>query len=192
LFFVSLLLFVFFEGIAPAATWQAEMNVRVYSPNVPLIHSKASFYQKDQKLRIVPSDSEEYKLYDFERGLAIRIFPRDRIYFEKPLSLANTIKAMKEAWISAPPPFEESRILLRKGLFQGKQAALYFMIFSNKDQRAYALRWLTDDAESLPLRIIYPGSARETIILDYLPLKAQEIPPDSFDPPADYLNLNPF
>jgi len=192
LLFSAALLLGPFKGSGRSAEWQAELATRVYSPKIPLIQSKARFYQKGAKIRIEPSDSEEYKLYDFEQGLVVRVFPRDQIYFEKPLSIASTIKAMKEAWIPAPPPFEERRILLRKGIFKGQKAALYFMIFTNRNERAYALRWLSDNEAESPLRIIYPGSARETIILDYRPVGGKKMPPGFLDPPAEYLSLNPF
>jgi len=175
-----------------AATWQADFTIRVSSPRTQTIFFKGRFYQSGTKVRIEPKDSDEIDLFDFDAKIGIRIFPKDRIYFTSPLSAIKMIKAIKEAWITAPLPYLESKILLWTGDIRGKAGRLYFVTLSRNNQKLYVLRWLTDDAHELPLRIIYPGPANETIIVDYEPVISEVFSEDYFNPPADYLSLNPF
>ncbi len=175
-----------------AATWQADFTIRVSSPRTQTIFFSGKFYQSGAKVRIEPKNSDEIDLFDFEAKIGFRIFPKDRIYFTSPLSAIKIIKAIKEGWITAPLPYLESKVLLWTGDIKGKAGRLYFVILSLNNQKSYVLRWLTDDADELPLRIIYPGPANETIIVDYEPLLSEHFSDNHFTPPTDYLSLNPF
>lgn len=175
-----------------AATWQADFTIRVSSSRTQTIFFKGRLYQEGTTVRIEPEDSDEVNLFNFESGIGIRIFPKDRIYFTKPLSSAKIIKAAKEAWITPPPPYRELKTLLWTGEVKGKAARLYLMTLELKNLKSYALRWVSDDSHERPLRIIYPGPANETVIVDYEPLSKKPFSADYFEPPADYLSLNPF
>ena len=175
-----------------AATWQADFTIRVFSPRTQPVFFSGTFYQKDAKVRIEPEGSDEVNLFDFEARLGIRVFPKDRIYFTTFLSTAKIIKAAKEAWITAPLPYRESRTLLWRGKLKGKLARLYLMTLALGNKTTHQLRWVTDDLYETPLRIIYPGPANETVIVDYEPTAGETFSADHFEPPADYLSLNPF
>ncbi len=197
---IRLLRFFFFVilsasvGLFPAhaATWQADFSIRVLSPKVKEISTRGAIYRKDFKIRIEPSGSTEVDLYDFEQSLEMRIFPADQIYFVSPLPLSKRIKGMKEAWVPPLPPFKETRILFKEDLFQGKTAKLYFVILERSGQKAYLFRWIGADPEAPPLRVIYSGTARETIIVDFTPRPGTLPSADYFNPPSNYLSLNPF
>lgn len=190
LFLLSLL--VAWNTTAQAIDWQATFEIRVFSPRTPLIAAQGKFYLSGSKVRIEPAGSDEINLFDFEHLVGIRIFPADRIYFETPLSLAKIIKALKEGWILPSEPFRQEKILLRKGLFNKRKGRLYLIILESRGQRAYSLRWVTDDETEIPLRVIYPAPANETVIVDYHQIKRNIRPPEYFNPPPTYLSLNPF
>jgi hypothetical protein len=185
-------LFVFEENSVSAANWQADFTIRVSSPRTQPILFNGIIYQEGTKVRIEAKGSEEIDLFDFEARVGIRIFPEDRIYFTSILSEAKVVKAIKEAWIPAPKPYQESLILLWKGDIRGKAARLYFVTLELKGRKAYQLRWVTDDLNETPLRIIYPGPANETVIVDYDARTEETLPNNHFEPPQDYLSLNPF
>jgi len=194
-FFLKLLilaLIILGAQSAPAATWQADFTIRVSSSRTQTIFFKGRLFQKDLKVRIEPADSEEVNLFDFKAGIGIRIFPKDRIYFTKPISRAKMLKAAKEAWISAPLPYQEKRTLLWTGSIKGKAARLYLITLALNNHKSHQLRWVSDDQHEAPLRIIYPGPANETVIIDYEPILTEEFPINHFEPPANYLSLNPF
>ncbi len=175
-----------------AATWQADFTIRVSSPRTQTILFSGTFYQEGLKVRIEAAGSEEVNLFDFKSGIRIRVFPKDRIYFTNPLSAAKIIKAAKEAWITAPLPYLESKILLWTGEIKGKAARLYLMTLTQSSLKSHALRWVTDDLHETPLRIIYSGPANETVIVDYEPISGKKFSADYFEPPTNYLSLNPF
>lgn len=175
-----------------AKAWQADFHIRVYSPKVKTIVYEGKLYLKGLKARIEPRGSKEINLYDFEEKTEIRIFPEDEIYFRKSLSLAKRVKAAKEGWGPMPETFREKKILLRKGLFKGQAARLYFVTIERKTQIAYMMRWMTDTPTPLPLRAIYSGSGRETIIVDFEPMQDLTLSDETFNPPTSYLSLSPF
>ncbi|MFQ5597456.1 MAG: hypothetical protein ACE5GK_05335 [Nitrospiria bacterium] len=149
-------------------------------------------YQAGLRVRIEPNDSKEVDLYDFEARTHMRVFPADRIYFTSALSDAKIIKASLEGWIPPPARFRVSKTFLREGQFKDGAGRLYFYQYKKKGGNLYALRWVTADREERLLRIIYPGSANETIIVDYDRIKTTKLSSDYFRPPADFLSLNPF
>lgn len=175
-----------------AKAWQANFQIRVYSPKVKTIVYEGKLYLKGLKARIEPTGSKEITLYDFEGKTEIRIFPEDGIYFRKSLSLAKQVKAAKEGWGPMPETFHEKKILLRKGSFKGQAARLYFVMIERKTQTAYMMRWMTDTPTPLPLRAIYSGSGRETIIVDFEPMQDPTLSDEIFNPPVSYLSLSPF
>jgi len=189
---IAFLTILLLDSAALAGDWQADMSIRILSPRTQEGSFHGKFYQSGLKVRIEPRGSKEVNLYDFEHRLLIRIFPEDKIYFKSPLSLAKIIKASKEGWISPPAPYEESKILLRKGIFKEIEGRLYLMVLESEGKRAYSLRWVTDDQAEHPLRVIYPAPADQTVIVDYAPITETKIAPDFFEPPADFLSLNPF
>ncbi len=168
-----------------ATEWQAEFFIRVLSPKVKEISSKGKLYRKGHKIRIEPHDSNEIFLYDTAQSEEIRIFPQDELYFLKPLLLAKQVKGMKEGWVSPHPPFEETQILFREDFFRGVPAKLYFVTLKRLKQKAYLFRWMSTQNPAIPLRVIYPGTARETIIVDFKPLSGDPPPADFFDPPPN-------
>lgn len=180
------------QSHAQARSWQTDFRIQVFSPKVKTILYEGKLYLNGLKARIEPAGAKEIDLYDFEAVTEVRIFPEDGIYFRKPLSLAKQVKAAKEGWGPMPPTFHEKKILLRKDRFKGRAARLYFVMIQRKMQTAYMLRWMTDDPQPLPLRAIYSGSGRETIIVDFDPRQDKPLPDNIFAPPADYLSLNPF
>ncbi|VAX26617.1 hypothetical protein MNBD_NITROSPIRAE01-944 [hydrothermal vent metagenome] len=190
--FVIVLLLFSADLHAQMPAWQTNFRLQVFSPKVKTIVYEGKLFLKGLKARIEPSDAEEIDLYDFETQMEIRIFPKDGIYFRKSLSLAKQIKAAKEGWGPMPESFHEKKVLLRKGNFKGQAARLYFITIERQTQTAYMMRWVTDEAMPLPLRAIYSGSGRETIIVDFEPKKDANLRDEMFTPPSDYLSLNPF
>ncbi len=191
-------LFVIVFFLSPVAlhaqmpAWQTDFRIRVFSPKVKTIVYEGKLFLKGLKARIEPADATEIDLYDFGAKTEIRIFPKDGIYFRKPLSLAKQIKAAKEGWGPMPESFHEKKVLLRKGTFKGQAARLYFIRIERQTQTAYMMRWVTDEATPLPLRAIYSGSGRETIIVDFEPNKDAILSDVTFTPPSHYLSLSPF
>jgi len=190
-FFLSLLLLSPLAQ-AYAETWQADFKIRVLSPKVKPIFYAGKLAVHHLKARIETGESKEINLYNFETLSEVRIFPEDQIYFKKPLSLAKQVKAAKQGWGPMPASFHEKSVLLRKGQFKGRAARLYFVTIHRGNQTAYLMRWMSDEAAPLPLRAIYTSSGRETIIVDFDPSREAPPAPDAFDPPKDYLSLNPF
>jgi hypothetical protein len=180
--------------VAPlsARMWTADLHVTVLSTKVQKIIFSGKFYQKDLQVRFEPTGSEEINLYDFERSVGTRIFPSDRIYFEKPLTRARILKAMTEGWILPVSPHREERVFLREGRVKGLKARLYYNTIGTKGKKNYSLRWESDDEEAVPIKIIYPSSGRETIIVEYNNLEVKPINTEIFQAPKDFMNLNPF
>ncbi|HIE64752.1 MAG: hypothetical protein ABGX83_07880 [Nitrospira sp.] len=175
-----------------ARMWTADLHVTVLSTKVQKIELRGKFYQNDLRVRFEPSGSEEIVLFDFERSVGTRIFPSDRIYFEKPLTRARILKAMKEGWIIPAPPYREERVFLREGRVKARKARLYLIIIVTNKKKDYSLRWESDDEEAVPIKIIYPSSGRETIIVEYNHIELKPINDEIFQPPKDFMNLNPF
>lgn len=194
LFFCCVLFLSFLYPAFPtsAASWQGDFNIRVFSPRTETILFSGKIFQKELKVRIEPSGAKEIALYDFERSEKMRIFPDDQIYFRTTLSLAEQIKAVKEAWVAPPAPYTISRILLWSGRLEAKAARLYLVTLEREGSQAYSLRWVSQEHPERVLRIVYPGPANETVIVDYKPVTGEPPPPDFFIPPPEYLSLNPF
>ncbi|MFQ5950386.1 MAG: hypothetical protein ACE5J1_06850 [Nitrospiria bacterium] len=191
--FLSIFFLILIDTASPPAImWTADLQITVHSPKVPKISFSGKFYQSGLHVRFEPSGSEEINLFDFERSVGFRIFPSDRIYFEKPLTRTRILKAVKEGWIPPAPPHLEKRVFLRKETIKEMKARLYLIIIETKGKKTYSLRWETADEAAIPLKVIYPGTGYETIIIDYNHIEVKAIDPDTFQPPADYLNLNPF
>lgn len=180
------------EIFASEKSWTADFKTTVLSSNGRKIVFTGKFYQNGSKVRFEPDGAGEIDLYDFERASGIRLFQEDRIYFESRLTSARLMKAAREGWIPAPPAVPEKRILLREGTLKEREARLYLIIMGEKDQRSYSLRWTTDDEAALPLQVIYPASGYETVIVEYDGLRVEPVGPEHFEPPADFLNLNPY
>ncbi len=192
LFFVIFLLLFPVQLHAQKPVWQTDFRIRVFSPKVKTIVYEGKIFLKGLKARIEARDATEINLYDFEARTEIRIFPEDGIYFRKSLSLAKQVKAAKEGWGPMPASFHEKKILLRKGTFKGQAARLYFIMIERQGQTAYMMRWVTDDDMLLPLRAIYSGSGRETIIVDFEANTDGPLGDETLNPPSHYLSLNPF
>jgi len=190
--FLNILLILPLEVSAFSERWQANFSIRVFSPRVKTIFFKGKIYINKLNVRVEQEGSDEVNLYDFGQAVSIRIFPVDRVYFENPISHAKIIKAIKEGWVSPTKQFRTTKILLRRGMFNNQKARLMLITLKNKQQKAYLLRWETDNVGARPLRVIYPGSADETIIVDYHLLSEKPLPQESFYPPIEYLSLNPF
>ncbi|MFQ5579120.1 MAG: hypothetical protein ACE5FZ_00770 [Nitrospiria bacterium] len=191
---IFLPIFFLLAHVTPLAArmWTADFHVTVLSTKVQKIEFSGKFYQKDLRVRFEPTGSEEINLFDFERSVGIRIFPSDRIYFEKPLTRARILKAIKEGWILPESPYREERIFLRGGEVKGRKAHLYLIIIVTDGEKNYSLRWELDDEEAVPIKVIYPSSGRETIIVEYNHIEIRPIDAGIFQPPKDFLNLNPF
>jgi hypothetical protein len=172
-------------------SWTADFKTTVFAPNGSKIVFTGKFYQNGSKVRFEPTGSGEIDLYDFERASGVRLFPEDRIYFETRLTPARMMKAAKEGWISTKT-YPEKRILLMEGSVKERKARLYLIILGEADPKAYSLRWTTADEAALPLQVIYPASGHETVIVEYDRLQVEPVHPEQFDPPADFLKLNPF
>ncbi len=175
-----------------ARMWSADLHVTVLSTKVQKIVFSGKFYQKELQVRFEPSGMEEIDLFDFERLIGTRIFPSDRIYFEKPLTRARILKAITEGWIVPAPTHREERVFLREGTVKGLKARLYLIIILTNGKKNYSLRWESDDEEGIPIKVIYPSSGRETIIVEYNHIEVKLINAEIFQPPKDFLNLNPF
>ncbi len=187
-----LILLVCVPEAVRAEAWQGRFSIRVLSPRTAPILFSGKIFQSGSRVRIEPDGSKEIALYDFERTLKFRIFPEDQIYFKTVLSIADGIKAAKEGWSGPPALYISEKILLRRGRFEEKAARLYLVILQREGKQAYSLRWVSDDAREGVLRVVYPGPADETVIVDYDHASGEIPPEDFFDPPADYLGLNPF
>ncbi len=193
LFFpIFLLLLSVNASTAQVNTWQAQFNIRVLSPDVKEIRDTGRIYRSGFSVRIEQEKSNEIFLYDFDQSLEFRLFPGDQIYFEKPLPISKRIRGIKEKWIPITQGFQETKILFRDDEINGIPAKLFFVTLKKNGQSAYFFRWVSADKNATPLRVIYHGSARETIIVDFTPIKEQSISPDFFKPPKNYLSLNPF
>jgi hypothetical protein len=193
--FISLFPFLPFlppEISAAEKSWTADFKTTVHSPNGRKILFTGKFYQSGSKVRFEPDGSAEIDLFDFERAIGIRLFQEDRIYFQNRLTSARLVKAAKEGWIAPPPAFPEKRILLREGTIKEREAQLYLVILGEKDRKSYSLLWTTADEAALPLQAIYPASGYETVIVEYDQLRVEPVGPEHFEPPADFLNLNPY
>lgn len=180
------------ETPASEKSWTADFKTTVLSSNGRKIVFTGKFYQNGLKVRFEPAGAGEIDLYDFERAAGIRIFQEDRIYFESRLTAARLLKAAREGWVPAPPAYPEERILLRKGTIKERGARLYLIIMGEKERKSYSLRWTTDDEPALPLQVIYPASGYETVIVEYDGLRVEPVGPEHFEPPAGFLNLNPY
>jgi hypothetical protein len=193
LFFLS---FVFFlltaQAPSPPPTWVADLTLTLLSPYHVPITARGTFYQNGSMIRYEPAGSEEIDLYDLKQMEELRLFPADRIYFRARLGPARILKAVREGWMPAPAPLAEKRILLKEGTIKEREARLYFIILEEKGGKWYSLRWVTADPAEFPLRTIYPASDSETVIADYDSLRTEPSDPARFEPPADFLSVNPF
>ncbi len=178
--------------VASEKSWTADFKTTVLSSNGRKMVFTGKFYQNGLKVRFEPTGSGEIDLFDFERASGIRLFQEDRIYFQNRLTSARLLKAAREGWIPAPPAHPEKRIFLREGVVKEKEARLYLIVMGEKNQRSHSLRWVTADAAALPLQVIYPASGYETVIVEYDDLRVEPVGQERFDPPADFLNLNPY
>ncbi|HZR45619.1 MAG TPA: hypothetical protein VFA47_02850, partial [Candidatus Manganitrophaceae bacterium] len=179
------------EASAAERSWIADFKTTVLSPTGRQILFTGKFYQSGSKVRFEPTDSAEIDLFDFGRAIGIRLFQEDRIYFQNRLTSARMAKAVKEGWIAPPPAVPEKRILLREGTIKEREARLYLVILGQEDQKVYSLLWTTADEAALPLQAIYPASGYETVIVEYDRIRIEPVGPEHFEPPADFLNLNP-
>lgn len=186
--------FLFLSGqtAPPSKSWTAQVQTTVLHPNGHKILFSGKYFQNGSKVRFEPGGSEEIDLYDFSESKERRLFPADRIYFESLLTPARLIKAVIEGWTPAAPQHQERRIFLRNGAFNGKEAALFLITLLEKGETRYALRWVTADESAFPLQVIYPSRGYETVIVHFNDIRTEPFDPALFDPPADYLNLNPF
>lgn len=180
------------EGAAAEKSWTADFKTTVLSPTGRQILFTGKFYQSGSKVRFEPAGSSEIDLFDFERASGIRLFQEDRIYFQTRLTSARMTKAVKEGWTAPPPSIPEKRILLKEGTLKEREARLYLVILGEKDQKVYSLLWTTADEAALPLQAIYSASGYETVIVEYDRLRVEPVGPEHFEPPADFLNLNPY
>lgn len=195
--FFLILILSFFPFLLPKTSaaeksWTADFKTTVLSPSGRQILFTGKFYQTGSKVRFEPTGSTEIDLFDFERGSGIRLFQDDRIYFQNRLTSARLAKAVKEGWIAPPPSVPERRVFLREGTVKGREARLYLVILGETDQKAYSLLWTTADEAALPLQAIYPASGYETVIVEYDQIRVEPVGPEHFQPPADFLNLNPY
>ncbi len=170
----------------------ADLTLTLLSPYHAPITAKGVFYQSGPKVRQEPAGSEEIDLYDLKQMEEIRLFPADRIYFKTRLGPARTLKAVLEGWMPAPTPVTEKRLLLREGEIKGKSARLYLILLEEKGNKWHSLRWVTSDEAEIPLQVIYPASDYETIIADYDSLRTEPSDPARFEPPPDFLSVNPY
>lgn len=191
-FFSFLFFFLTAQASSPPPMWIADLTLTLLSPYRAPIIAKGNFHQSGLKIRYEPAGSEEVDLYDLNQMEERRLFPADRIYFKAKLSPARILKAVREGWMPPPAPLAEKRTLLRQGEFKGKEARLYFIILEEKGKQWYSLRWVTADAAEFPLRTIYPVSDFETVIADYDALRTEPSDPPRFEPPAEFLSVNPF
>lgn len=193
---VFLSFFFFFlltaQAPSPPPTWVADLTLTLLSPYHAPITAKGAFFQNGSKIRYEPAGSAEIDLYDLKEMEERRLFPSDRIYFRARLGPARILKAVREGWLPPPAPLEEKQILLREGAFKEKAARLYFIILEEKGKKWYSLRWVTADPPEFPLRTIYPASDFETVIADYDSLRTEPLDPARFEPPAEFLSVNPF
>jgi len=180
------------EAFAAEKSWTADFKTTVLSSTGRQILFTGKFYQSGPKVRFEPTGSAEIDLFDFDRASEIRLFQEDRIYFQNRLTLARLAKAVKEGWIAPPPAIPEKRILLREGTVKEREARLYLIILGERDQKVYSLLWTTADEAALPLQAIYPASGYETVIVEYELLRIEPVGPEHFEPPAAFLNLNPY
>lgn len=193
MFFLSLFYFLLTaQGPSPSSTWVADLTLTLHSPYRAPITAKGAFHQNGSKIRYEPAGSEEIDLYDLEQMEELRLFPNDRIYFRARLGPARILKAVREGWLPPPAPLTEKRILLREETIKGREARLYFIILEEKGKKWYSLRWVTADTAEFPLRTIYPASDFETVIADYDSLRTEPSDPARFEPPAEFLGVNPF
>ncbi|MFY9268752.1 MAG: hypothetical protein WAO55_03270 [Candidatus Manganitrophaceae bacterium] len=188
------LIFLFAAGgTQPTSIWVANIKMTLFSPYLSNpIHSGGKFYRSGSKIRYEPTGSEEIDLYDLQRLVEIRLFTKDRIYFETRLTPARLLKALREGWLSPPEPIRERRILLRTGEITGRTARLYLVLLEESGRRWHSLRWVTADDAELPIRVIYPASDYETAVIDYDPLPMEPADPALFLPPPGFLSVNPY
>jgi hypothetical protein len=177
---------------SPLPTSVADLTLTLISPYHAPITARGTFLQSGSKIRYEPAGSEEIDLYDLKQMEELRLFPADRIYFRSRLGPARILKAVREGWLSAPAPITEKRILLKEESFKEREARLFLIILEEKGKKWYSLRWVTADAAEFPLRTIYPASDFETVIADYDSLRTEPSDPARFEPPAEFLNVNPF
>ena len=176
--------------LSPPFSRQADTTTTVVSPSGRSISSTGKIYLQRSKVRFEPANSEEIDLFDFEQMKAIRLFPADRIYFESRITPARRFKALQEGWISAAAPDAEKRVFLTEGVVKEKPARLFLFILGEEGRRAYSLRWIA--ADGAPLRIIYPATEYETVIVDYDHYQTEPKESNLFEPPPGFLNVNPY
>lgn len=170
----------------------AELTLTLLSPYHASITSKGTYHQSGLKIRYEPAGSEEIDLYDLKQMEEIRLFPADRIYFKTRLGPARILKAVREGWMPPPPPLTEKRTLLREGPIKERDARLYFITLEEKGKKWYSLRWVSADEAEIPLQVIYPASDFETVIADYDSLRTEPSDPARFEPPPDFMSVNPY
>ncbi len=186
------LFFFFLTGETPAPVRVADLTLLLLSPYHAPITAKGVFHQSGNLIRYEPAGSEEIDLYDLKQMEEIRLFPADRIYFRTQLGPARILKAVREGWVSAPQPLSEKRILLREGEIKERRARLYFITLEEKGKKWHSLRWVSADEAEIPLRVIYPASDYETVLADYDSLRTEPADPARFEPPADFMSVNPY
>ncbi|MBI3803158.1 MAG: hypothetical protein HY282_05285 [Nitrospirae bacterium] len=177
---------------APPPATTADLTLTLHSPYHAPITAKGRFYRSGLSIRYEPEGTEEFDLYDLTRREEIRLFPRDKIYFQIRLGPARLIKAIQEGWLPPPAPYKETRILLNEGSLKGRDARLYLVLLEEKEKRWHSLRWVTADASEIPLQVIYSASDYETVIAEYSALQTEPVDPDRFKPPSDFLSVNPY
>lgn len=191
-FLLPLLFLLLAESPAPPPAALADLTLTLHSPYYAPITARGRFYQTGSMIRYEPEGSEEFDLYDLERQEEIRLFPKDKIYFQVRLGPARLVKAIQEGWLPAPAPYKERRILLREGRIKEREGRLYLILLELKEKRWHSLRWVTADKTESPLQVIYPASDYETVIAEYGGLRTEPADPALFKPPSDFLSVNPY
>lgn len=162
--------------------------------------SVAKIYLLGNRLRSESKESStgEFNIYDFELFKELRVVPQDSIFFERKITRSFLIKAEREGLYKPDNPnVKIDRIRLKEDRTDNHPTVMYFVVRSMKTgektvARDYSMVWEATDLGNMPIKIVYPASDFQTVIVEYRNITIDKLDPSLFLPPPDFLNLSPF
>ena len=160
-------------------------------------HSKITRYQKWVRQEPIPK-GDEFHIYDYQKLIFYRIFPKDQIFFSHTLNPKEVTRAYRQGILpnlqTSSTPLQ--KIKLRNSIFNGLPVTLFIIggkiPGKSKPAYHYSFLWESQEEPHFPLRMADTHRDGSTMIIEYLNIQQKEVDLSLFKPPNHYLHLNPY
>ncbi|HEX9757806.1 MAG TPA: hypothetical protein VGB26_08400 [Nitrospiria bacterium] len=203
IFFIHLTPFLFFFPLSLSQTQDpiaTVMNFKIttYLSNGGKNESQAKITRVNKSVRFEPlPQGEEFHIFDYDKLISYRVFPKDQIYFSTRMDQKEFSRAYQQGIL--PPenssPLQVQKIKIKETSLNGHSATLYLIGKKEGTESSalhYSFVWEAPGLGGLPVRIADTQRDGTTTIIDFINIREEEIKLSFLKPPKDYLHLNPF